>query len=74
MKEQIQNLTDIQTATALVATGAGGSFVQAITEWANIFVAVGNAGLVLGGLYLMYYNMYYKIFSKKHNQKESDEV
>jgi hypothetical protein len=61
LHQSIQSLTDIKAATVLVTAGATGSFAQAVTEWANIFVACGNAVLVLGGLYLMYC----KIFKKK---------
>lgn len=56
--EQIQHMGDLKAALALIGAGAGGSFAQAVTEWSNLFVTVGNAFLVLGGVYLMYHKIY----------------
>lgn len=53
----IQGTSDLKASFALVGTGAGGSFAQAITEWSNMIVAGGNALLVLGGLYLLWYKI-----------------
>ena len=38
-----QDASDLKAGVALVATGAGGSFAQALTEWASIVVTCGNA-------------------------------
>ena len=54
IQETAQSMPDVKAAFTLVATGGLGSFTQAITEWSNTFVALGNGFLVLGGLYLMY--------------------
>lgn len=56
IREQVQQahqLSDQTLGKMAVAIGGGGSFLQSLTEWSNIFVAVGNALLVAGGLYLM---------------------
>ena len=53
----VQSTSDLKASFALVGTGAGGSFAQAITEWSNMVVAGGNALLVLGGLYLLWYKI-----------------
>lgn len=52
--EKIQHMGDLKAAVTLVGTGASGSLVQALTEYANLFVAGGNGLLVVGGAYLMY--------------------
>jgi hypothetical protein len=68
IQQHVQQMPDVKAAVALVTTGAGGSFIQAITEWANVFVAIGNAALVAAGLYLMYH----KIFNKRRNRRDGD--
>ena len=68
IQEQAQQIPDLKAAAGLVAAGAGGSLAQALTEWANIFVACGNAILVLGGCYLMYN----RIFDKRRTRRASD--
>jgi len=67
--EQVQQIPDQKASVAMVVTGAGGSFAQAITEWSNVFVAGGNALLVLGGLYLLYH----KLFNKRRDRREEDD-
>ena len=54
IQDQVEQMPDITAGVTLVATGAGGSFLQAVTEWSSIIVTGGNALLVIGGLYLMW--------------------
>ncbi len=68
LSEHVQEIPSVKAAVAMVTTGAGGSLAQALTEWANIIVALGNATLVLGGLYLMYH----KLFDKRRNRRKKD--
>ena len=55
--DQAQQMSQGTAAKILIATGGGGSFIQAITEWSNVFVALGNAALVAAGLYLAYHKI-----------------
>ncbi len=77
MKEQaqqiVQQTTDVKAGVVLVSTGFVGSFAQAITEWANHFVAAGNALLILGGLYLMYHKIKERHFRVRRDERKGDE-
>ncbi len=53
LNEQIHHVSQETIGKAAVGVGAGGSVIQAWTEYANLFVAVGNGALVLAGGYLM---------------------
>ena len=66
--EQIQQLSQETVGTIAVVIGGGGTAVQAISEWANIFVTGGNVALIIGGLYLMYH----KLFDKRRNRRAED--
>jgi hypothetical protein len=44
---------DALLGKAMVGVGAGGSMIQWMTDFANTFVLLGNAALVLGGGYLL---------------------
>ena len=71
LEEAAQQIPDVKAAYTLVATGGFGSFMQAVTEWANLAVTVGNAFLVLGGCYLMYTKIR---TSKRRDRRKEDEV
>jgi len=68
--QQLHDLSDKSLGKVVVAIGGGGSLVQSLTEWSNIFVALGNAALVAGGLYLMTR----KIFNKRRDRREEDSL
>lgn len=68
IQQAAQQVPDIKAGVGLVSAGGIGSLAQAITEWANMFIAFGNAILVLGGVYLMYH----KIFNKRRDRQETD--
>jgi len=51
--EQIQQLSSDTVGKISVGIGGGGTTVQIITEWGNLFVLGGNALLVIGGLFLL---------------------
>ena len=65
MLEQIQKISDAKAGIALITTGASGSFIQAITEYANIFVTLGNAVIVLAGLFFVYQKFRWKQEQKR---------
>lgn len=69
LQQAVQNISDVKAAATLVATGTTGSFIQVLTEWANHFVAIGNAVLVLGGFYLMYN----KILDGRRTRRKGDD-
>lgn len=54
IQQQVSDIPDVKAAIGLVATGGGGSFIQALTEYANLFVAFGNGFLIICGAFLMY--------------------
>ena len=74
IQNPVEQISDLKAAVALGATGTGGSFAQAITEWSNNIVAGGNALLILGGLYLMYHkikDVHWK--AQKRNRRKDDD-
>ncbi len=62
-------MSDMKAGTALIATGAGGSFVQALVEWTSMAVTIGNGLLLIGGLYLMWYKIK---DTKRRDRREED--
>ena len=52
-QEQIQQMSSDTVGKVSVGIGGGGTTVQIITEWGNLFVLGGNALLVVGGLFLL---------------------
>jgi ABC-type enterobactin transport system permease subunit len=70
IQQHVQQVPDLKAGVALVGAGAGGSFAQAITEWANIFVTVGNVVLVIGGIYLFWC----KIKDRKRKDRSSEDA
>lgn len=61
MRDYVHHISSEAGGKVLVATGGGGSLIQAYTDWANLFVAGGNALLIIAGLYMAYH----KIFNNK---------
>lgn len=68
LNQQAQNVSPETAGKVAVAIGGGGTFVQAITEWASLAATIGNVVLVIGGLYLMYH----KIFDKRRDRRDTD--
>jgi len=54
LNKLIEDVPSQVAAGASVAIGSGGTLVQVITDYANLFVACGNAVLVAAGLYVLY--------------------
>lgn len=71
IQQHAQAIPDLKAGVGLVLAGSGGSFAQAITEWSNLVVAVGNSFLVVGGLFLMYYKI--KAMRREKRQTEKGE-
>jgi hypothetical protein len=55
--DYIQQMSSDTVGKVCVAIGVGGTTVQVITEWSNLFVIGGNALLVIAGLFLLLYNL-----------------
>jgi fructose-specific phosphotransferase system IIC component len=53
-EDAIQKLPDIVVGAALTGGGTAGFTIQALVEWGNLFVTVGNIVLVFGGVYIMF--------------------
>ena len=66
--DTLQSIPNKVAGSTLIGLGGFGSFIQAITDWANTFAAVGNAVLVAGGLYFMWL----RFFDKRRNRRASD--
>jgi len=55
--DYVQQMSADTVGKVSVAVGGGGTTVQIITEWGNLFVLIGNALLVVGGLFLLTYKI-----------------
>lgn len=72
VQQQIQNMPEIKAAATLVATGTGGSIVNAWAElsfFLDIAVKMGNAALIFGGVYLMWCKIK---SSKRRDRRDTD--
>ena len=70
LQQHVQQTTDLKAGIALILTGVSGSLAQAITEWANIFVAVGNSALVICGCFLMYFKIKDKLANRRNRRAD----
>jgi len=66
--DYVQQMSSDTVGKVSVAVGGGGTGIQIITEWGNLFVLVGNALLVIGGLFLLTYKIS-QIRKKKKKKK-----
>lgn len=56
LKDHAHQVSEQTVGKGMVLIGGGGSILDYLSEWetaVNVFVKLGNAGLIAGGLYLM---------------------
>ena len=70
LQEQVQQLSQETAGKVVAGIGGAGTTVQIITEWANLFVAIGNGVLVAIGLYLVYHKLWKR--NKRRDRRSTD--
>ena len=55
--DYVQQMPSDTVGKISVAIGGGGTGVQIIVEYTNLFILAGNALLVIGGLFLLSYKI-----------------
>ena len=55
--DYVQQMSSDTVGKISVALGGGGTTIQVITEYTNLFILAGHALLVAGGLFLLSYKV-----------------
>ena len=66
--DKVQEVSQETVGAIAVASGTSATLIQAITEWSNVFVSVGNAVLIVVGLIAVV-----KSKSKRRDRRGDDE-
>lgn len=70
IQKQAEQMPEQTVGKLAVAIGGGGTVYQMITDSLELFALVGNALLIIGGLYLMYH----KIMDGRRNRRKEDQT
>jgi|DEB0MinimDraft_3_1074331.scaffolds.fasta_scaffold00225_5 hypothetical protein len=68
IQRQAHDMQEQTVGKVAVTIGSGGTLYQMVTDSLQLFALLGNALLIIGGLYLMYH----KIMDRRRDRRQGD--